>query len=467
MTRAAASLGLALACALAAGCGASIAPPADGDQLLEPDATGWVDGATTGTTGIEGQWHAYADPRFGVPAGDCQTTAYGECSIVSEPAAGATFAPTAGLGMCTSGIIARWISGSRGLTPDYSPGWAGIVLELGQPYDAEAHGVTGFAFDINVEPPATPGLLVTTVGPEESSPAGTPTYWGGARLDASPVHAGHNEFKWGDVGPGQFVATRLFRIGFLVAGNDAEAVSYAFCIDHLTALRSPGNVSPLPASDGQLLAPDATGWVARSTTGETRIQGLWFAAADSSGPTGPPGECQKGGHPDADCSVITEPSGMTFLIPPTQDLGICTSGIVAKGADPYDGIWGAMIGFLLNVTDPPEQRSDPYDADRYGVTGFAFDIDSEPAPGELRVTLETEETPGSGASWGGASADWSPVHAGHNEFKWADVGGPYFTPNPPRLDTTKLTQIGFNVLPSNAHAASYRFCIKNLTALRH
>ena len=126
-----ARVGLAAASALAAaGCGGPTPAPPDGNQLLVPDATGWVDGSKTGTTGIEGQWHAYADPRFGVPAGDCQTTAYGECSIVSEPAPGSTFAPTAGLGMCTSGIIARWISGSRGLTPDGSPGWAGYAIRV-------------------------------------------------------------------------------------------------------------------------------------------------------------------------------------------------------------------------------------------------------------------------------------------------------------------------------------------------
>ena len=62
MTREVAILGLATASALASGCDGSISTPADVDQRLEPDATGWVDGSTTGTTDIEGQWHAYADP---------------------------------------------------------------------------------------------------------------------------------------------------------------------------------------------------------------------------------------------------------------------------------------------------------------------------------------------------------------------------------------------------------------------
>ena len=64
------------------------------------------------------------------------------------------------------------------------------------------HGVTGFAFDIDSEPASGAGLLVTTVGPGESSAESAPIYWGGAHLDASPVHAGHNEFRWSEVGPG-------------------------------------------------------------------------------------------------------------------------------------------------------------------------------------------------------------------------------------------------------------------------
>src|SRR5437764_1946807 len=107
MTRAV-ILGLGTVSALVAGCGVRLDAAPAVNQLLESDATGWVDGSTTGTTGIQGQWHAFADSRFGAPAGDCQTSAFGECSIVHEPAPGATYAPTPGLGMCTSGVIARW-----------------------------------------------------------------------------------------------------------------------------------------------------------------------------------------------------------------------------------------------------------------------------------------------------------------------------------------------------------------------
>jgi hypothetical protein len=484
------ALAIFVSAAATAGCAPSVNQPAATDQLLVPDATGWVDRSATGTTGIQGQWHAFADTRFGAPASDCRTDVFGECSIVHEPAPGSSGAPTAGLGMCTSGVIARWIAGSSGLTPDYSPGWAGLVLELGmpdwpeprapasppagRPYDAVARLVTGFAFDIDSEPAPGGGLLVTTVRPGESSAGSAPLYWGGAQQDASPVHAGHNEFRWSEVGPGPFDGTRMLRIGFLVAGSDSEAVSYDFCIDNLTALRSSTATSARSASDDQRLVPDTKGWVDRSSTGQTKIQGGWFAVADGIEGGGVPGACQAAGHADADCSLFRDPDPTAATYGPTKDLGMCASGSVAKivaGADgqpDFSNIWGAEIGFLLNV---PSLGGAPqlYDTTRGGVTGFAFDIDAEPPPNaKIAVELTMNATnEGNPPLWGSKGATWSPVHAGHNEFRWEDVGGPWYLPDPPKFDPNLLRQIAFHVLPNQTLAASFSFCINNLTALRH
>ena len=153
---------------------------------------------------------------------------------------------------------------------------------------------------------------------------------------------------------------------------------------------------------------------------------------------------------------------------------MCTSGIVAKAVTGSDGgidwpnIWGALIGFGLNATESPERRLDPYNADalRRPVTGFAFDIDSEPPPGaELLVELPTRATERGAAFWGGVGANRSPVHAGHNEFRWSEVNGPPYISKPPPLDTTALTKINFHIASNATHAVSYRFCINNLTAL--
>jgi hypothetical protein len=483
---------------LATGCGALVDTPdggADIDQLLTPDENGWIDKSTTGTTGIQGQWRALADDLSRVPAltaGGCQTDAYGECSTLHEPVLGRRYAPTAGLGMCTSGVIARWIAvaGSNGITPDGSSGRAGIVLDLktpdwpepressspptGKMYDAAAHGVTGFAFDLDAEPPpgARPRVEVATVGPERESPDPDPAYWGGAHLDRSPVHAGHNEFWWNDAGPIPFYRRRVLRIGFVVSGSEDKAVSYNFCIDHLTALRSSGGAPAMipPVSAGQLLVPDLTGWVDRSTTGKTQIQGSWYVAADSIGSKDVPPTCQGAGHADADCSLVSEPDLAALPIyPPTNHLGMCMSGVVApRGPDPGN-IWGALIGFGLNFTGAPEFGSEPYDAPAHGVTGFAFDIDAEPGPGvAMVVTVGTEATELRDPQWlGGNPQDPSPVHAGRNEFKWKDVGGPWWSPNPPPFDPRLLTAINFSVAAGDRqkHPLSYNFCINNLTAL--
>jgi hypothetical protein len=177
------------------------------DQLLVPDPTGWVDKSVTGSTGIQGQWHAFPDTHFeviGVPAGTCQSAESGDCSIVREPVPGAPFAPTAGHGMCASGIIARWIARSDGLTPDGSAGWAGIALDFDLPdwpaprtptnvpagslYDALAHGVTGFAFDLEGGP------ILVGVQTELGSP---PLEYGrDASGNWSTVHTGHNEWRF-------------------------------------------------------------------------------------------------------------------------------------------------------------------------------------------------------------------------------------------------------------------------------
>jgi hypothetical protein len=356
------------------------------------------------------------------------------------------------------------------------PDWPDRETSLNAPttqlYDADVYGVTGFAFDIDSEPAPGANLMVqvASTGPSRPLPDIEPAYWGGVLQNQSPVHAGHNEFVWDDVGPSPFYRNQILRIAFLVSGNDAQAVTYNFCINNLTALRES---QARPGLDDQLLVPDENGWVARTPTSPTQIQGAWFPVADGMDGLGSIGMCQAAGHSTSDCSVFSEPNPPSPFRP-DKDLGMCTSGIVAKVSMDSDGgmdwtnIWGAMIAFNLNETDPPEWHALAFDAVRYGVTGFAFDIDTEPAPeAEIKVELTTLGTESSAAYWGGKAANFSPVHAGHNEFRWIDVGGPYYVSNPPQFDARTITQIAFHVSPNTAHAVSYSFCINNLTALRH
>jgi hypothetical protein len=473
MNRRRARLTAAAPLVIATACGAPLDVPNAGtpvDERLEPNATGWIDRSVTGTTGIQGQWRAWESNERAatVPDDFCANAGFGECSVVEEPAPGEPYAPTLGLGMCTSGVIARWLFGSDGVTPDGSPGWAGNVLVFDAPYDATLHGVTGLAFDLASEPLPGSEFLVqlTSVAPPTSGAEHTVSYWGGTRSESSPAHAGHNEFEWEDVGPKPFDPTRLVSVAFLVAGNHAHAASYDFCVDNLTARRG---AQPVPGvSRRQPLEPDSTGWIDRSTTGTTMIQGIWFGAAD--GDEG--GACPRAGHPPSDCSQVIgrEPNGS---VAPTPDLGICIAGMLPKLPAATDGnldvsnVWGAMLGLNFNEASAPEHGVAPYDADRYGVTGFAFDLDSEPPLGaEIRVQIADQAAPEEAPWWGGGSAEFSPVHAGHNEFRFEEVGGPTWITDPEALDTSGLFQIGFHVVPNETREVSFRFCIANLTALQ-
>src|SRR5436190_1588736 len=166
-------------------------------QALVPDENGRIEGSTTGTTGIAGRWFATADTE------DCRKRGKhtaAECSlfVIPDPRTPA-FRPTGDLGMCTVGIAGKVVLGS-----DERMDWAnisgariGLTLGDGGPYDAVGHGVTGFAFHIDSEPPPGGRILVELA--TETARA-TPPWWGGAVAEVSPVHGGDNQFRWADVG---------------------------------------------------------------------------------------------------------------------------------------------------------------------------------------------------------------------------------------------------------------------------
>ena len=110
---------------------------------------------------------------------------------------------------------------------------------------------------------------------------------------------------------------------------------------------------------------------------------------------------------------------------------MCTSGTVAKiipivGSTmlDYNQIWGAGIGLDLNNGGGDAGAvKGTYNATAAGVLGIAFDIDTVPLA-TLRVEFPNA-TATNAAFWGGDNQA-SPVKAGHNEIKWADVKGPFY-----------------------------------------
>jgi hypothetical protein len=233
---------------------------------------------------------------------------------------------------------------------------------------------------------------------------------------------------------------------------------------------SPGEMPPEAAD--QPLIPDETGRIDRTKTGTTGIEGRWHVFSDGTNPEGvPSGTCQNNGHDSAQCSIVISPDPTAMIFPPTVVngfvLGMCVVGVAARvisdasGNPDYSHIWGLGIAVDFNGVQAY------YDAPAHGVTGIAFDIDSEPPPrGGIRVEVPTQATALQPAWWGGATDDTSPVHAGHNELRWASVGGPVYSTGLPAFDPTRILAILFHAVSDPDGPETVSFCINNLAALR-
>ena len=135
------------------------------------------------------------------------------------------------------------------------------------------------------------------------------------------------------------------------------------------------------------LVPDPPGWVDRTETGSTNIQGRWYGFADGFGADGTSasGVCELAGHAPADCSQLASPSPGNF---PNLGGKMCTMGVAAQvanivgGTTPdYNAISSAGIAFSFNVPEVTATTQLPYDAIANGVAGFGFDIDTVPSSG--------------------------------------------------------------------------------------
>jgi len=108
-------------------------------------------------------------------------------------------------------------------------------------YDAPAHGITGFAFDIEGDLPlGSLNVLVPTAENDSNSAC-----WGGATMGHSPYQGpGHYEIRWPEVGgpmylgPGAppFDPTKIEALSFQIQGDDEAAASYDFCIGNFALL---------------------------------------------------------------------------------------------------------------------------------------------------------------------------------------------------------------------------------------
>jgi len=215
--------------------------------------------------GVVGAWYVYGDSvgDDGKPGtGKCETVGKltdDKCSTVTKP----DITKTATLGfppadlatgkMCTTGSGAKVIiSSASGTDVDYSNIFGmGIGLDFSntgsgdggtgkKPWDATAHNVVGFSFDIDNVP--TKGFRVEfALVPN----GGDNPYWGGAASNTSPVKAGNNVVMFADVGGPMYVKStariapdwkQLLSIQFHVSTNNMAAVPFDYCISNLKAI---------------------------------------------------------------------------------------------------------------------------------------------------------------------------------------------------------------------------------------
>lgn len=237
-----------------------------GAVRLVPDDTGWVDAmGPDNTVGVQGAWYPYGD-KYGV----AKCTNVGqhepdECSTIFTPDPLVSGFPNEDGVMCTTGETAVVLACLPGVpncaegTPDYSNMWgAGIGLDLNaegatdagpgakRPYDPDAYGVVGVAFEIDELP--LPKLRVefpielpdgTTT---EDHPDGSPYWNADSTYPPSPVNVGQNEFRWADVRAPRtsyvFERSKILAIQFHVPAitTGTERGAYSFCIKNLEFL---------------------------------------------------------------------------------------------------------------------------------------------------------------------------------------------------------------------------------------
>ena len=177
---------------------------------LVTNGEGWLEANPAGAVG---SWWSIGDyfAKDGTPgAGPCTAAGFpmSACSSLTTPTPGMPFRPDpGGRGMCTSGTAAQVQVGSDGVFA-WSAIWGNIVafnLATSNPspvpvigtYDAPAHGITGFAFDIDGRLPLGHFRVIVATAENNHDPA----YWEGAAMDLSPfVGPGHYEIRWPQVG---------------------------------------------------------------------------------------------------------------------------------------------------------------------------------------------------------------------------------------------------------------------------
>ena len=225
-----------------------------GGVPIPPDPNGYYDG--TNQFAILGSWYSYGDwydtdPATCVAAagrGTCALLNYtmAQCSSITTPIPGQPFTNTGGA-MVTTGVVAQVIDSA------YSAIWgAGIGMDFNNPgvpdggacpdggsakapYNATAHGIKGFAFDLSGVPTGGQLRVEFPFGGQYLDKA---PYWKGDTMNLSPIISdGHYEVMLSDVAgpmylmsqgmtPPTFDPTTLVSMQFHVVANTMSSIPY-------------------------------------------------------------------------------------------------------------------------------------------------------------------------------------------------------------------------------------------------
>jgi hypothetical protein len=225
---------------------------------LTSDSTGEL---TPNRLSIAGGWYAYGD-GWGVvgPPGVCETIgmfAAAQCSTITSPLPMNSPGAMPGMGFpqnppgtfCLSGIAAQVI----GNPPDYSNIYGiGMGVDLNHAnivkmvYDATAHGVVGFQFDITGLPAATGDEVRVELPTPETSADGFAS-WGTSLTSSLPGGGKSVRVLFSELG-------QLFSSGTPPAFNPARLLSIEF---HVPSVASGATVvSDLCVSNLQAIVTD-------------------------------------------------------------------------------------------------------------------------------------------------------------------------------------------------------------------
>jgi hypothetical protein len=168
--------------------------------------------------GIHGSWFVYSD---------CNDLKGQNCAMVTSPSASGSF-PNVGGVVCTSGTTST-ASGAWG---------AGIGLELNdgppqQPYDATAHGVIGFCFELSG--PTIPSTTVRVAFPTQENNDNAPFEAFSAAGSHTVLLSNVEEGSW-VTNPVPFDETKIMLLQFQIPSSTTAAVPWDFCVQGLTAI---------------------------------------------------------------------------------------------------------------------------------------------------------------------------------------------------------------------------------------